>query len=170
MIQDDFCDACRTDKITEIMKYISCGLDIHVNGGDAMSNAIIYQKIRIVKILLDNGFNVRADDKYMYFACSDSGANIEIVKLLVQYGANAGDKNCAALMTAAWAGNLNILKYFESIGIDLYSRKNILINCARRSNNLEIIKYLESLNNPPNRERSTAMTAVTFFKIELCFF
>ena len=98
----------------------------------------------VVKCLLKAGANTSLNTGFgtPIYAAAKSG-NLELVKLLVEYGADYKVVKFSPLFVACIEGRLDILKYLVNIGANLYAFDNPpLIFTACSAGQLPIVKYL----------------------------
>jgi len=67
---------------------------------------------------------------------------LEIVKYLVENGANIHAKNDQALRNASYYGDLEIVKYLVKNGADIHVRNDEALRNACYKGQLEVVKYL----------------------------
>ena len=70
---------------------------------------------------------------------------MEIVKYLVEHGANIYINENAPLIKASTNGSLPIVQYLVSKGADIHARNDESIRLARYYDNTTIVEYLQSL-------------------------
>ena len=91
------------------------------NGADPVDYALIYacedNNPGIVKLLLDYGANVDAQDSRCLRIASEEGY-VEIVKLLIKYGTNIGSRNNYAVRWAATNNHAEVVKVLVDAGAD----------------------------------------------------
>jgi len=70
---------------------------------------------------------------------------LEIVKYLVENGANIHANNDCALRWAAYKGHLEVVKYLIENGADIHADNDSALYCIAWNGHLEVVKYLKSL-------------------------
>ena len=79
-------------------------------------------------------------DKYLIFFSKND--HLEVVKHLVQNGADVNSQNNKALIYTAGNGNLEIVKYLVQNGADVTAKNNKPLIAASENGHLEVLKYL----------------------------
>ena len=97
--------------------------------------------LEIVKLLIDNGADVTADDNYAIRRASDNG-HLEVVKLLIANGADVTADNNQAIRDASNNGHLEVVKLLIDNGADVNANNNEAIRWASDNGHLEIVKLL----------------------------
>jgi len=108
-------------------------------------------EIRWINLILKNGFSETSqidisayNETLLSYSCKHG--LIEVVKYLVENGANIHEPNNRALNRACQYGHLEIVKYLIESGADVYAYNNISLDWAKMNDHEEIIRYIESLN------------------------
>ena len=70
-----------------------------------------------------------------------TNGQLEIIKYLVEKGADIHFNNDYALRLASSYGKLDVIKYLVEQGADIYRNNNSTLRRASQSNQLEIIQY-----------------------------
>ncbi|CAH1205447.1 hypothetical protein PAECIP111893_02350 [Paenibacillus plantiphilus] len=123
---DSFIGAAGFGMKEAVLQYIKADVDIDaVNdfGANALSTAIIYEELEIVKLLLDNGANINYQNKAYNTAlisATDSGLT-NMVKFLLENGAdpNIGggeNQDYYPIISAAFLGHTDIVKLLLAHG------------------------------------------------------
>ena len=68
--------------------------------------------------------------------------HLDVVKCLVEQGANIHDCNDCALRLAAEKGHLNVVQYLVEQGADIHALDNYALRCAAENGHIEVVKYL----------------------------
>ena len=71
--------------------------------------------------------------------------HLDIVKFLVENGADIHARNYDALRKASQLGHLDIVKYLVENGADIHARNDLALKTASQRGHLEVVNYLESL-------------------------
>lgn len=71
-----------------------------------------------------------------------SGGNIDIMKLLMSKGLNIHEDNDEALKTACYEGKLDMVKFLLSKGADVYADFNEPLQIACQNGRLNVVKYI----------------------------
>ncbi|KAF6204958.1 hypothetical protein GE061_019125 [Apolygus lucorum] len=159
-------------------------------GRTPLSIAIRYGHTSIVKLFLNHNKSINLNDFYVtekrisLLQIASVFGEIEIVKLLVQRGANIDKKDeegCKAIHYATIGGYADVVKFFLSAGMDIYDSpgngNNLLhlLSMEGRCNRLSVAKLLVCEKNmDPNRcndyGRSPLQSALILGDIELIEF
>lgn len=172
-------------KINIIKECIETGIDININESFAIMDATDIGDTKTMQFLIDNGIDVNGYTykPALSVACKDNNlphvqmllyaganvnaidafgesailqtTNIDIIKLLVEHGADPFVNNNRLLMTACEKINIPLIDYLVSIGMDLFFDNNKLLFNACHKSDYNIIKYLidhgADIKNPDNR-------------------
>ncbi|PWA00742.1 hypothetical protein BB558_003210 [Smittium angustum] len=147
-IDDDFAlqQACYSNY--EIAKYlVENGANINANNYASLSNAIFYNKVEIVKLLLENtknrynNFKVHVGlERQFEAACLND--QIETVKLLLEFD-NQVHSNLTRVMILAYKNqNYSIVKLLIENGADLNTEDSYILCDSICNNNLNLIEFL----------------------------
>jgi len=68
--------------------------------------------------------------------------DLQVIKELVEEGADIHAGNDCALLWAALSGRLNILKYFSEKGVDIHAYNNCALRWAANNGHLKVVKFL----------------------------
>lgn len=99
-------------------------------------------RIDAAKYLVEQGFDVQISDDLPVKYAVDCG-HLEMVKFLIEKGADYSE----AFLRACESNQLEIVKYFVSLGLDILSFYDDGIKYASRHNNHNIVDYLTELRN-----------------------
>jgi ankyrin repeat protein len=121
--------------------------------------------IGIVKLLIAKGADVNAPKGWPPLICASESGNNEVVKLLLQNGANINAKNVrgmSALSRAIYDGNFDTVKILLANGADIESKDDLgdtpLIIATSR--NLELLRNLLDMGANANSTNSHFETAL----------
>jgi len=124
------------------------------------SSMHIDDKLKIIKILVENGYNVNEknnDGNTAVMICINCHDVLRIAKFLVEQGANINEKNNegnTAIIRAVEHGYTKLVKYFVELGADINLVSQIhyspLMSACKRGN-IEIVKYLLSKGAQVNK-------------------
>jgi len=70
----------------------------------------------------------------------------EMVKYLIENGADVNAENDGALRAAANNGHLEIVKYLVGNGADIYAENNTALKWAVENGHLDVVIYLRSVS------------------------
>lgn len=166
-------------KIQVLQECVDIGIDINQNNSEILICAIDDNNYSIVKFLIENGINIGMDNsKPLEKACRlgnikiiklllDAGSNktnifestiydVEVVKLLIEYGYNPFDDNNTLLCNSCKNNSIDIVKYLISIGADCTKPNNQPIeNVFRKYRKYEIKELLLRNGADPNHIKNT---------------
>jgi ankyrin repeat protein len=80
-----------------------------------------------------------------YFYIAAESGNLYMVKYLASIGVDITARNNYAICLASKYGHLETVKYLVSIGADITADGNYAIRLASEKGREEVVKYLESL-------------------------
>lgn len=101
---------------------------------------IIFLKNINHPIIMENVIDIKCLEKYLNVSCKNG--KLDIVKHLVDIGANIfHNKNCA-IMLASEYGHLEIVKYLASKGCDVRADNDYAVIYASKNGHIEVVKYL----------------------------
>jgi len=95
----------------------------------------------VIKLLLEHGANVRANDNYVIQMASKNN-NYNVAKLLIEKGAEVNANNNYTLKIASDNNNQDITKLLIENGADIHAVNEYSLKCAVRNGNIEILKLL----------------------------
>ena len=124
----NFIDAAKNGDNLEL--YINNGINVQVFSNYALIQSINIGSYDNVKILLDNKANIHTtQDTYVGIDIEETALivaikndHLDIVKLLVSYGANIHVQDENPLITSIRFGNYDIAKYLLSVGANVNGR------------------------------------------------
>jgi hypothetical protein len=131
----------------EMVKYIIwLGADINTNADELMARIAMRGQLEMFKYLESLGFSV---DRYaLNYTAADVAQHgyLDMLKYLMMRGANIFDPKTCAITRAAIGGQIHILKYFASLGVDIRAYVDVCYHLAKLGTcNAELIKYMASL-------------------------
>jgi ankyrin repeat protein len=153
--------AVANEKYSLIKTLIKEGADINtvdINGVSPMLIAVERKNIKMMEALVKYGADLKAgnntnDKKQSILFNAITSRNLELVKTLIKSGADPFEKtrfqgadNSTALMAAVFLDNVEMVKYFIELGVDINARDQYgdpAVNWATFfTYNIEIIKLL----------------------------
>lgn len=111
------------------------GADANLYNGTALSRAIDFGFLNVVKVLLAHGAHVHENHLVR------ASGYLNIVKLLIKYvdiRKSGGD----ALISASLNGNLDVVKFLLDKGVDIHTQNDEALLSACYDGNLETVKLL----------------------------
>lgn len=134
----------------DILSYlIERGADVNGWPYCALNQAVKYGQLEIVEYLVNHGTTAVTNNFAMTsnFDCKlfDIAKSLQIIKCLVNHGANIRFNDDYVFRYSAEMGYLEIVRYAVEQGADIHIFSDIAFKMASRHGHLEIIKYLESL-------------------------
>ena len=155
-----------TNRIDSILKSRIVNINARsYHGYTALMWASEYGNLEAAKLLIENGADVNAKDKYGDTALIEAG-HLEVVKLLIENGADVNAKNedgKTALMRASREGHLEVVKYLIENGADVNAKSNngwTALMRASYNGHLEVVKYLIENGADVNAKRDSGRTAL----------
>jgi ankyrin repeat protein len=130
-------DACANGQLSALQYLIA-------HGADPVAEHTLHTSIphlRVVKLLIEMGADVRGDDHEAIFTAATCGVR-EIVELLVEHGADVTADNHKAVQCAACGGHVDIVKMLVHMGADVTANKNQALMLASGSGQVAMVKYL----------------------------
>jgi ankyrin repeat protein len=88
-----------------------------------------------------NNLNQKEKDTKLIHAAQTG--QLDIVKLLIEYGANIHRSDDAALRFASFEGHINIVKYLIEKGADVQALNNVALFWASYNNHKEVVNLLK---------------------------
>ena len=107
--------ACREGQFNEVQLMIQSGVEIdhqNLNGMTALFFAVFYNRINIVRLLLENGASA-FDDENLYLTVAAEYGYDEIAELLIKYGAEITEGNPSPIFLAAEHGHHKLMQLFS---------------------------------------------------------
>lgn len=105
--------------------------------------------VEVARFLLEKGANIHNyKNTYLLQEASRAGYK-DIVKLLVDFGADINTRNCRALMEAIWQGHLDVVVCLVENGADFRSNEDWALRMASRNRHFQIRDYLVSQGADP---------------------
>lgn len=106
-----------------------------------------------VKHLIAKGISVNPATSQLFYAPLEMASvegHLEIVKYLIDQGADVESSNNWSVRSACRRGHFDIVKYLVDKGADVTADDNNAIKMAVRANRLDIIKYLVAVGADPD--------------------
>jgi hypothetical protein len=97
--------------------------------------------LSVVKLLLESGANVHADDNDAIILASQNG-HLDVVKLLLEYGSDVHEQNNYAIQYASQNGHLYVVKLLLESGADIHANDNYAIRMESKYGHLDVVKLL----------------------------
>lgn len=88
---------------------------------DILIQGALKGKFKIVKWALEQGANIHAKEDSAITLCTQNFANLELLKFLVQKGANMHERNEYLLQKSAYHNQVDILHYLLQNNCDIYA-------------------------------------------------
>lgn len=109
---------------------------------------IVEENISAVRDLVSRGSLTKRDYTLSLISAIEI-CNFEIVKLLVEAGADINCLYIGHLRTAAMHGYLDIVKYLVESGADIHAEWDMALRRAAENGKIEVVKYLVSQGTNP---------------------
>ena len=139
-------DGAKTGKEDWIIIALNRGADVHAPddlGPDAaLRYASQYGHTEVIKILIQNGANVHAENDYALILASMYG-HPAVVKILLGAGADVHAENDLALRFASQYGHSEVVKILLEAGADVHADNDQALRWARQKGYTEVVKLLE---------------------------
>ena len=159
----------KNGNLTRIKELVKEGADINIQNDDKMNFlhfSCRYGHLHIVKYLIEKNknkleyyiskflkifnlsfnyfdyINIKDDFGRTPLHLAVFKSNLEIVKYLVDNGADIYSGNNSPLMNAVGNGRLEIIKYLVEKGVNIHARNDDALAEASKKGHLEIVKYL----------------------------
>lgn len=108
--------------------------------GSLLSESAKHGHLDIVEYLLEQGVDEGQSDIALCFA--SSCGYLDVVKCLVEHGANIHAFDTVALRKAAENGHLDIVKYLFEQGADIHVKHDEALEVSAKKGHLDLVKYL----------------------------
>jgi len=116
--------------------------DIAITDYDVMpENALLHGNVDMIKLLIEYGFNIRANDDHIFIKSATYG-HYEIVKLLLEYGVNVHANNDEAIKNSAGNGYHYIVRLLIEYGANLYADNEQALKASVARGHYETVKIL----------------------------
>lgn len=123
----------------EMLKYFVEELHMNIEDGYALSCACHGSNLDIIKYLVEHGA-IKNNDKYdIVLESCKMNNNFEITKYLIEKGFPINNK---AIIMASSSGYLNIVKLLIENGADVHVENNMAVRKASFCGKLDVVKYL----------------------------
>jgi ankyrin repeat protein len=125
---------------------LQAGADVDADDGYSLGWASCHDYIEVIKVLLKYGADSNKEGcPLMSAVCS---GKIERVKLILKYGAKVNNTEYDNLEIAVERGYMEILKILLNAGADLYAGNCQVLKTAIRENRIDFVKYfLDNYSN-----------------------
>lgn len=142
--------AARYNKLNVVKYLIELGADIHAGDDYALKVSATNGNLELVKFLVENGADIHAENETTLIN-SILNENLDIVKFLIENGAVIDGND--SLSVSIVTGNLDVFKYIISIGAD----KIDALKTSADYGQLDFIKYLQSIGTNISAEDDYAL-------------
>ena len=141
LFMPNFFDICETDKINLFeSSLLKASGDLHM-----------------VQYFLSSGIDITVDNHFAIKCASDLG-NVELVNLLLQYGADACAYNNHPICLAS---NLSVVEILLRHGADLHAYDDYLLRSVAKTNNTEFAAALISMGANLNSQNGECLRSAT---------
>ncbi|AQN67962.1 ankyrin repeat protein [Saudi moumouvirus] len=131
------------------------GIDYKKNLNDLLEWGITNQLYQIINFCLSKGVNINKSNGYALRLASKLG-NLEIVKLLVESGAEINNGNCSVVYAAVY-NHPHVLNYLIQNGADINEMNNCALIQSSERGYLEIVKHLIKYGADINARKGSAI-------------
>nr|WBF70554.1 ankyrin repeat protein [Megavirus caiporensis] len=104
--------------------------------------AVIFKSYKILKYLMQMGFNMNYLDNYAIITCSTESKNSDFLKYIVENGGDICARNNLAIKIAARLGCLENFKYLMNNGADIHVDNDFVIKILTSYSYSDILIYL----------------------------
>ena len=111
------------------------------NINEQLIRASGYGYLPIVKLLIDLGADIHAEDDEAIFVASENG-NLSTAKLLINLGANIRAQNNVIILNVSRGNNLDMAKLLIENGADIHVKNDKALINASRSGNLDMMELI----------------------------
>lgn len=147
-----------------VAKYlIEKGMDVNYCDGVVISTASDCGNLEMMKFLIENGANINCAE-YVPIIYATRNGHLDIVKYLIKNGYKLYDDD-DLIGIASSNGDINMIKYFMEIGIDVSSDEDSALHRASTNGHLEVVKYL--IENGANISNKIVESALLSEKNEI---
>ena len=140
-VNDQFIKASKYGYIEVIKLLIDLGADIHAEDDQAIINASWEGHLSVVKLLIKLGANIHAQDNEAIVSASYQG-NFSVAKLLIELGADIRAQDNDSISSASSYGHLSIVKLLIESGANVCAQDNYAIIWASNYGHLSVVKLL----------------------------
>ena len=137
---DKFMEVIKNNNIDLVKEYIKAGADVHCKDDWALRWACRHGHPEVVKLLLEAGADVHADEYALRLA--SIGGHTEVVKLLHEAGADAHADDDYALRCASCNGHTEVVKVLLEAGDDVHACDDHALRWASSNGHTEVVKLL----------------------------
>ena len=140
-INYQFVNASRYGYLEVVKLLIEKGANVRAQNNQGIIVASEYGYLEIVKLLIKNNVDMRAQNNRSIISASFNG-HLSIVELLIKNGANVCAQNNQAIINASGKGHLKIVKLLIDSGANVSDQHNQAIINSSKGGYLEITKLL----------------------------
>ena len=147
--------AIRYDKLEDVIDRIeNLALDIEIEDGTPLVYAVLYEKIDLVKYLIEQGANVNAlyENHFTPLMSAVENENIELIKLLLEAKADVNRKDRHgndALFKAVDTENIELIKFLVDAGANPFMGDNpeqySAYDSAKDIESDEVVAYFDTI-------------------------
>lgn len=130
--------ACQNGHLEVVKFLLNFGVPIDMKNGKVLKEASSRGYLEIVQFLLEKGVDVHANDDIAIVNTRD----LQVVKCLINAGANIRAKNDRALRNACRYGVLSVVELLLEIGANINANKGKPLSEAVCSGNVKLVKFL----------------------------
>jgi len=140
-----FRHAVRNNRLDIIKCLVNLGIHVPIEDNWSILYSIEHDLVEIAHYLLDYCEKNGSISKANYLIRASMFGNLEIVKIIVNMGANFRVNNDWPLCLAACGGYLPVVKYFIGLGANHKADNELPLKWASMNNHFETVKYLIGL-------------------------
>lgn len=131
-----------------VARLLELGADIHAEEDDALYSAAGGGHAEMVRFLLDSGANTGTALINSVFNLAVSLTRLEVMDVLLEYGANIQSDANFALRQAATAGSVATVAWLLAKGADIHERDDLALRLAAMCGHTDVIKLLIEAGSP----------------------
>lgn len=156
-----FTGACREGHIEIARLIINYGFKCNFSNPDPIYYACSNNHFEVVKYLVKIGFKPKYYDGSFIAACCYG--YLDIVKFLVENGAEISCRDDEPLREAVDNKKLNVVKYLIKKGANVNAKNGEALSKASRRKSVSIVKYLVENGADININNGYALTSASYF-------
>ena len=146
-VDQDLIDAVRDSNLTRVRKLLAVGAEVRARRGAALRLAIARVYVDVVRLMLATGTDVGTLDGALYTASRSGRA--EIVRLLLDAGADVHAFVDGALRAASEEGYAEVVRMLLEAGADVHARSDEAMRLASMNGHIEVVQLLRDVGAAP---------------------
>jgi ankyrin repeat protein len=114
-------------------------------------------------------FDIHAGYDYAFRSCCSYG-NMDIIKHLIQMGANIHADDDGALRSSSYSGKIEVIKFLVEMGADIHTDCDFPLRYACYNGHIEVVKYLVEKDAEPLSNGTAIKSSIIGGHIEIVKF